>query len=187
VIYGKASGFTTLDMLSFTSSDSTGFIIQGAAADDQLGISVSGAGDVNGDGYADVIVGASYADPNSRDNAGAAYVIWGNATGLMTVDLANFTGDSRGYVIQVCVCVCVCVCMCVWMCVCVCVCMCVWICVWMCVCVCVYVCMDMCMDVCVCMYVCVYGCACVLNPLICICLLNPPLLCLYMTYDTCTI
>jgi hypothetical protein len=78
---------------------------------------VSGAGDVNNDTYADVIVGAPWAAPNGRDYAGAVYVIWGNATGLTTVDLANFTGDSRGYVIQVCVCVCVCVCMYVCMCV----------------------------------------------------------------------
>jgi hypothetical protein len=66
----------------------------------KLGVSVSGAGDVNGDGYADVIMGAERANTNGRDDAGAVYVIWGNATGLTTVDLQNFTGDSRGFVIQ---------------------------------------------------------------------------------------
>jgi hypothetical protein len=90
---------------------------------------------VNGDGYADVIMGARHVDPNDRDRAGAVYVMWGNTTGFTTVDLANFTGDSTGYVIQVCVCVCVRVCM--------------------------YVCMCVCVGVC--MYVCMY--VCVLNPL----------------------
>jgi hypothetical protein len=67
---------------------------------------VSGAGDVNGDTYADVIVSAPWADPNGRDAAGAVYVIFGKKSGFATVDLANFVpGDSMGFVIQVCVCV----------------------------------------------------------------------------------
>jgi hypothetical protein len=40
--------------LLHTSSDSTGFIIYGAVKNDELGYSVSGAGDVNGDGVDDV-------------------------------------------------------------------------------------------------------------------------------------
>jgi hypothetical protein len=46
----------------------------GEAIDDRLGCSASGAGDVNGDGFADVIVGASGADPGGNDSAGSAYV-----------------------------------------------------------------------------------------------------------------
>ena len=37
--------------------------LNGAAADDRSGYSVASAGDVNGDGFADVIVGAYLADP----------------------------------------------------------------------------------------------------------------------------
>ncbi len=46
----------------------------GEAANDNLGTSVSGAGDLNGDGYADFIVGAAGSDPGSKSDAGSAYV-----------------------------------------------------------------------------------------------------------------
>jgi hypothetical protein len=46
VIFGKADGFTTLDMRDFNSSH--GFMIQGAKERDFLGWSGAGAGDVNG-------------------------------------------------------------------------------------------------------------------------------------------
>ena len=57
-------------------------IIQGAAAYDYSGRSVSGAGDVNGDGIDDLIIGASGADPNGRDDAGASYVVFGTRSRL---------------------------------------------------------------------------------------------------------
>ncbi len=46
----------------------------GESADDLFGGSVSGAGDVNGDGYDDVLVGAQYHDTGSYTDAGAAYL-----------------------------------------------------------------------------------------------------------------
>lgn len=48
-----------------------------------FGISVATAGDVNGDGYADVIVGANYYD-NGEDDEGRAFVYLGSASGLAT-------------------------------------------------------------------------------------------------------
>ena len=65
-------------------------IIQGAAADDRSGISVSGAGDVNGDGIDDLIIGATDASPNGRNYAGASYVVFGSDQGFpATIDLAS--------------------------------------------------------------------------------------------------
>ncbi|MGA9115824.1 MAG: FG-GAP-like repeat-containing protein, partial [Bacteroidota bacterium] len=49
----------------------------GEAAGDGFGFSVAGAGDFNGDGYADVIVGAPYADVGAATDAGKAYVYFG--------------------------------------------------------------------------------------------------------------
>lgn len=62
----------------------------GQAADDNLGISVSDAGDVDGDGFDDVIVGALYADPGGLVDAGSAYVYSG-ATGAL---LWQFDGQA---------------------------------------------------------------------------------------------
>ena len=52
-----------------------------------FGISVACAGDVNGDGYSDVIVGATQYD-NVESNEGAAFVFQGSATGITTVAVA---------------------------------------------------------------------------------------------------
>jgi len=49
---------------------------------------VSGAGDVNNDGYDDIIIGATNASPFGRNIAGESYVIFG-AYSLTNVDLAN--------------------------------------------------------------------------------------------------
>ncbi len=49
------------------------------------------AGDVNGDGYADVIVGA-YSYDNGETNEGRAYVYHGSAAGLSTS--ANWMAES---------------------------------------------------------------------------------------------
>jgi hypothetical protein len=97
--FGNANGPATIDTLNFTSGDSTGFVIWGAVAGDQLGRSVSGAGDVNNDTYADVIVGVPYADPNGRSGSGAAYVIFGMKDGFADVDLLDFASGLLGFII----------------------------------------------------------------------------------------
>ena len=94
VIFGKASGFTAAINLS-SLNGSNGFRLDGVAADDRLGWSAASAGDVNGDGYADMIVSAYQADPNSRSNAGSSYVVFGNATGFASsLNLASLNGSN---------------------------------------------------------------------------------------------
>lgn len=54
-----------------------GFVINGIDPNDRSGLSVSGAGDVNGDGLADLIVGAYGANAGGSLFAGESYVIFG--------------------------------------------------------------------------------------------------------------
>jgi hypothetical protein len=50
---------------------------------------VSGAGDVDGDGIDDLIIGAPFADPNGRDRAGASYVVFGSGPVAALEDLID--------------------------------------------------------------------------------------------------
>jgi VCBS repeat-containing protein len=111
VVFGNASGFGASvgghQMIDLTSlSASRGFIIQGDAALDCAGWSVSSAGDVNGDGLDDLIVGARYGDDGGT-NAGEAYVVFGTTSGFgmadgsgrQVIDLTTLTG-AHGFIIQ---------------------------------------------------------------------------------------
>jgi len=64
------------------------FTFDGDSSGDQLGFEVSGAGDVNGDGFADLIVGAPFDDDNGT-SSGSARVLSGNDGSV----LYNFFGD----------------------------------------------------------------------------------------------
>jgi hypothetical protein len=93
VVFGNASGFdATLALSSLDGGN--GFEIDGVSAGDYSGLPVAPAGDVNGDGFADIIIGARVADPNGS-NSGASYVVFGNALGLgATVDLSSLDGTN---------------------------------------------------------------------------------------------
>jgi len=94
VVFGRKTGFpASVDLAALDGSD--GFQIFGADADDYSGRSVSGAGDVNGDGFDDMIVGSLGGDPGGRRNAGESYVIYGRASGFAPiVDLAAIDGAN---------------------------------------------------------------------------------------------
>ncbi|MBK8982004.1 MAG: FG-GAP repeat protein [Ignavibacteria bacterium] len=66
-------------------------IITGNANGDRLGISVSTAGDVNGDGYFDVIVGAY----GYSSDMGRAYIFFGGASMNNSADV-TMTGEAAG-------------------------------------------------------------------------------------------
>ncbi len=72
VVYGKAD----TDAVDLGALGDGGFIIDGAAEGDRAGFSVSAAGDVNGDGLLDLMVGAAFASPNG-DQSGRSYVLFG--------------------------------------------------------------------------------------------------------------
>jgi hypothetical protein len=93
VVFGQAAGFaSTLDLS--TLDGKTGFRLDAVASDDQTGFSVASAGDVNGDGFDDVIIGAYRADPSGTDS-GASYVVFGQAAGFAsTLDLSTLDGKT---------------------------------------------------------------------------------------------
>jgi len=87
VVFGSAA-LSTIDLATLTPAQ--GIRIDGGAAVDQSGYSVSDAGDVNADGTDDVIIGAPNADNNTRTNSGSSYVVFGSAT-PSSIDLATLT------------------------------------------------------------------------------------------------
>ncbi len=77
IVYGGRNFPPGETLLSDVGTSVSGFTVQGAAAGDQLGRSVGGGFDVNGDGISDALVGAPYADTlvSTPDDAGESYVI----------------------------------------------------------------------------------------------------------------
>jgi hypothetical protein len=74
-------------------------VINGQCAGDFSGWSVSSAGDVNGDGLADLIVGAKSERSAAGSDAGRSYVVFGQ-TGGSAVDLSAIAAGSGGFVIN---------------------------------------------------------------------------------------
>lgn len=80
--YGSGSGL----------SSAPGTIRESNQAGAKFGTSVSSAGDVNGDGYADILVGAPYYD-NGQADEGAAFVYHGSYSGPSAVP--DWSGESN--------------------------------------------------------------------------------------------
>ncbi|NOZ42957.1 MAG: type I secretion C-terminal target domain-containing protein, partial [Alphaproteobacteria bacterium] len=99
LVFGQAGSFGASFELS-SLNGINGFVINGIDATDVSGLSVSSAGDINGDGFADLIIGASAADPNSISNAGETYVVFGKAGSFgASLDLSTLNG-ANGFVIN---------------------------------------------------------------------------------------
>lgn len=64
-----------------TLNGSNGCILSGANFTEECGSSVASAGDLNGDGVGDLLIGAEGADPGGLGNAGSVYVFYGRDTG----------------------------------------------------------------------------------------------------------
>jgi len=99
VVFGKTTGFAA--SLELSALDGVnGFVINGIDAGDYAGWSVSAAGDVNGDGIDDLIIGALGGDPGSDTNAGKTYVVFGKTTGFAAVLELSALNGANGFVIR---------------------------------------------------------------------------------------
>jgi len=96
VVFGKSDD-DAVD-LSTLEENGTGFVINGTSEGDQFGFSVSTAGDMNGDEFDDLIIGAPAAD-GSVDNSGVSYVVYGKADSG-AVDLSAIAEGVGGFVIN---------------------------------------------------------------------------------------
>jgi hypothetical protein len=95
---GSSSGISDMAM---TSADT---MLTGRNADDSAGSDAQTAGDVNGDGYDDVIMGAPGSDAFASD-AGSAYIFLGSNTGISSAKVSTAhaviqgetAGDGAGF------------------------------------------------------------------------------------------
>jgi glycosylphosphatidylinositol phospholipase D len=110
VVFGSTQGFPAVVPLatlypSGGGDGSHGFVIPGIEGE-RSGYSVSAAGDVNGDGVDDIVIGAPYAAPGGEFRAGKGFVVFGSTQAFPAViPLASLYpssgGDgSRGFVLH---------------------------------------------------------------------------------------
>jgi hypothetical protein len=86
LMFGTSDGFVNM---------TEGFTIFGAQSSDLTGWSVSGAGDVNRDGFADIVIGAPYGGNNQ---GGVSYVLYGHPQHFRNVQLKDLL-PSQGFLI----------------------------------------------------------------------------------------
>jgi len=89
LILGRATASWSMDT-DLSNADAS---FWGEDTYDGSGISISGAGDVNDDGYDDFIIGASE-DEDGGSSAGQTYLIFGRATGSWNMDTDLSTADA---------------------------------------------------------------------------------------------
>ncbi|MBF2003242.1 MAG: FG-GAP repeat protein [Synechococcales cyanobacterium M58_A2018_015] len=102
VIFGRASFAGSVDISSAAALSGRGFIIHGVNGGDGVGFAVARAGDINGDGFDDLAIGAPFADAGSVfGNAGETYILYGSSTigAGGRFNLADLNG-SNGFLLR---------------------------------------------------------------------------------------
>lgn len=99
LIYGRGGTAVLLGDIDLADADAT---FDGIDAKDYSGTSVSSAGDFNGDGLTDILIGASHGDPNDKLGSGEIYLIYGqlasaDANGDGKIDGLDFLVWAQNY------------------------------------------------------------------------------------------
>lgn len=88
VVFGSPTSLASIDLLT----DSPDLTVYGRDNGDRSANSVA-AGDVNGDGIDDLLIGAHHASPSGGSNAGEMYVLFGSTTLPSIIDLTTSDPD----------------------------------------------------------------------------------------------
>jgi hypothetical protein len=86
-------------LLSDIAQGQGGFVIHGESQGDAAAGNVSSAGDVNGDGLTDLIIGAPQAESHGLSFGGKAYVVFGK-TGTVPIELTDVAAGIGGFVMN---------------------------------------------------------------------------------------
>jgi len=96
VVFGKSDS-ATLE-LSDIENGNGGFVINGESSLNFKDVTVSGTGDVNGDGLDDLIIGLSFDNTNGTRN-GTSFVVFGKSNGAI-IELSDIENGSGGFAIS---------------------------------------------------------------------------------------
>jgi hypothetical protein len=98
VVFGRTAA-GTVDLNAIAAGKGGGFMIKGESAGDASGFKVAAAGDLNGDGLADMLISANTADAQGVVDSGRTYVVYGTGA-TTTVELSAITAGHGGFVIN---------------------------------------------------------------------------------------
>ncbi len=95
LVFGKATPFASTLSLGTSLNGTDAIQFSGGLASDFIGATLSEAGDINGDGIDDIVLGAFRANTTNGVDSGASYVIFGTSATLSgTFDVTTLSGSN---------------------------------------------------------------------------------------------
>lgn len=92
VLFGRPSFPAQIDLDSVNGT--SGFRINGIAANDRAGTSAGIANDINGDGFDDILIGAPDATVGGKQGSGQVYIVWGKQSFPPVFNLSSLNGSN---------------------------------------------------------------------------------------------
>ncbi|ELS03899.1 putative calcium-binding protein,FG-GAP repeat protein [Xenococcus sp. PCC 7305] len=99
VIFGQ-TGNLGVEVNLNTLDGNNGFAFNTGRSSSFDGLNVSSAGDFNGDGFDDIVIGNKQADPYGQFSAGQAYIVYGQAEDLAASITPDDLDGSNGFILN---------------------------------------------------------------------------------------